>query len=98
MSSEEPSITYSSVEGQIDKYLYEYNLVALRDILQYVLSHFKIYFNFPLREVVFAYRESYMSSLLVTIILKNGVGLKVKVMRDRDQDRVAGVDIWYITE
>jgi hypothetical protein len=98
MSSEEPSITYSTIESQVDKYLYEYNLIALRDALQYVLSHFQIYFNFPLREVVFAYREHMTTGMLVTIVLKNGVGLKVKIMRDKEKDKITGVDVWYVTE
>jgi hypothetical protein len=98
MSSEEIHIDFKPIEEQIDKYLYEYNLIALRDTLQSVLNAFKIYFNVSLKDVVFAYKDYMSTGVLVTIVLRTGVGLKIKIECDKSREKVTAVSVWYVTD
>jgi len=96
--SEEIRIDFKQLEDQVEKYLYEYNIVALVNAVQYVLSHFKIYFNVPQRDIVLVYRDYMLSGILLTFVLKTGIAIKVKIACDKDRQRVMGVETWYITD
>jgi tRNA splicing endonuclease len=96
--SSEVQINYKQIEEQIDKYLYEYNIVALVNTLQYVLGYFKIYFNVQVRDIVLAYRDLMSTGVLVSIILRFGTAIKVYLKCDKERQKVESVDVWVITE
>ena len=98
MSEEKIQINYKQIEEQIDKYLREHNVASLISILQYVLSHYKIYLNIDINDIVLAYRDYLFSGVLVTFVLRTGVGIKVKVSCDRDHEKITGADVWFVTE
>jgi len=98
MSSEKSTITYSTTEHQIEKYIHEMDLVALRDTLQYVLLHYGIYFNIPIKKIAIAYTDYTFSGVIVTFILTNGVAFKVKIIKDKDKDNIVGAEAWCVTD
>ena len=93
----EKTIVFSTLEEQIDRYLYEMNLVALVNALQYVLSNFNIYFNVQLRDVVLVYKDRLVSSIIVTIFLRFGCAIKIKITSD-NKGVVTSVDVWYVND
>ena len=94
----EVQLNYKEIEEQIDKYLYEYNIVALLDTVAYVLNLYRIYLNVKPRDVILAYRDYMSIGVFLTIVLKTGVAIKVKISTDKNREKVTGVEVWYITE
>jgi hypothetical protein len=97
-TGEEGKIDYQRLVKSIHNYLQDYNIHGLISKIGYTLMEYKIYFNVEPSDIVLAYYDHYFMSIIVTIVLKYGVAIKVKIQADEGQKYVAGVDVWYVIE
>jgi hypothetical protein len=90
--------SYPKLIEKIDKYLYEYNITPLVHEIAYILGKYGIYFRVDPLDVILAYKDTVFQGAIVTIVLKTGVAIKVKISSDEKKEYVRDVEIWYVSE
>jgi hypothetical protein len=98
MSEEKPKVKYEDVLSKVEKYLYEYNVPALINVLTYLLGERKIYFNPRIQDILLVYMDYLVGSFIVTFVMRFGVVIKVYIGADKDREYVEKVDAWYVSE
>jgi hypothetical protein len=94
----ERKINYQRLVKNIENYLQEYNIHDLISEIGYALMEYKIYFNVEPDDVVLAYYDKAFQGIVVTIVLKYGIAIKIRILGDEKLENLSMVDVWYVTE
>jgi hypothetical protein len=98
MTQEERKINYQRLVKNIENHLRDYNIGSVISEVGYALMVYGIYFHVDPFDVVLAYTDTAFHGIVLTLVLKSGLAIKIKIQGDEKLEYVNVVDVWYVTE